>query len=104
MKVPTSLLPDVDTIEAYEGSSAFGPTYADPVEVRARFEGRRRAVRTSAGVDVIASAVAIVRPDTVVAAEARYTHDGNEYTVLDVAPGEGLRRPAYLELILEGPR
>lgn len=105
MRVPSSLLPHQVTIEAFQGTSGgAGPVYGAPVAVRARVEGRRRAVRTGAGIDVISSATAIVRPDVAVAVEARLTHRGRVYEVLDVAEGEGLRGPAYRELILEGPK
>lgn len=108
MQVPTSLLPDRITIEPYLGSGAYGPSYGDPVTLRARVEGRRRAVRTSGGVDVIGQATATVRPTpaamAAAAVESKVTHGDRTYEVLDVVRGEGLTRLSHLELILGGPR
>lgn len=106
MKVPTSLLPDLIEVEPYLGDGAYGPTYGAPVTMRARVEGRRRAVRTATGIDVIGSAVAFVRPEAQahVPVESRVRHGGRTYEVLDVAVGKAMRRPSHLELILGGPR
>lgn len=104
VKVPTSLLRERITIEPYEGSGAYGPTYGTPVTVKARVEGKRRAIRTSGGVDVISSASATIRPDVTVAPESKVTHEGRSYEVLDVLIGEGLSGPAYFELVLGGAR
>lgn len=106
MLVPRSLLNRTITVEPYEGSSAYGPVYGEPVEMRARVEGRRRTVRRPDGVDVISQASATIRPGTPVPAESRVTIDGQAYWVLDVVQGEGLTGPAYVELVLGvgGPR
>jgi hypothetical protein len=109
MLLPLSLLPDTITIEAYTGSGPYGPIYGAGQQVRARVEGRRKMVRRggggerSDGVEVIGSATATIRPADVTV-ESRVTHGDRTYEVLDVVIGEGLRRPAYLELILGGPR
>lgn len=100
MRVPSSLLRETITIEAFLGAAAYGPKYGPATSVKARVEGRRRAVRTADGTDVIASATAIVRPEVEVTPESRVVHDGRTYEVLDVLVGEGLTRPAYRELIL----
>lgn len=101
MKIPDAALREVITVEPYRGSGAYGPIYGDAFTLRARVEGRRRAVRNREGVDVISSASATIRPDArEVPAESKVTHDGNDYEVLDVIIGEGLTRPAYRELIL----
>jgi hypothetical protein len=104
VRVPTSLLPHTVTLAPFEGTSGSqGPVYGAPVTVKARLEGKRRAVRTSTGIDVIGSATAIVRPDVAVAAEDHLVHGEHTYEVLVVTEGEGLRQRAYRELILEGP-
>lgn len=99
-KVPTALLPDTITVEPYQGAGAYGPVYAAAVQIRARVEGRRRTVRRADGTDLISSATAIIRPGTEVATESRVTHEDRTYEVVDVLIGEGLRRPAYYELVL----
>lgn len=99
--IPTAALPDVLTIEPFQGSGAYGPQFGAAFTVRARVEGRRRAVRKADGTDVIASATAIIRPGApTIPVESKASHAGVDYEVLDVVRGEGLRRLAYLEVLL----
>ena len=100
MKVPTSLLRETITVEAFLGTGAYGPSYGAAQSLRARVEGKRRVVRKADGTDLISSATATIRPDVTVATESRVTHGANVYEVVDVIVGEGLTRPAYLELVL----
>lgn len=101
MRVPTALLRERITVEPFEGSGAYGPVYGAAFTLRARVEGRRRAVRTTGGTDVIASATATIRPDArEVPVESKVTHGDRDYEVLDVILGEGLTGPTYRELIL----
>lgn len=103
MKAPRSLLRERITIEPFEGESAYGPRYGDPVvDVPARVEGKRRTVSVAGGDDVISSASATIRPDLTVLPESRVTHGARVYRVLDVLDGEGLTGPAYRELVLGG--
>lgn len=103
--IPTSLLPHRITIEPYEGESgAAGPVYGTSFQARARVEGRRRAVRSANGTDVISSASAIVRPHVNPRPESKVLHDGRRYEILEVIVGQGLRRPEYRELVLGGPQ
>ncbi len=105
MPIPTAALRQQVTIEAFTGDGALGPTFsaAGPL-TRCRIVGKRRAVRTRAGVDVISSASIIFRPDVSAPAESRITHGADTYTVLDVAPSEELTRPHSLTVLVEGPR
>lgn len=102
MRVPSSLLRQRLTIEDYTGETGSGgPAYGPPRMLLARVEGTRKTVRTAAGVDVITSAVAYVRPGAVVAAQARATCEGRTYTVVDVIDGEALTgRASHRELML----
>lgn len=104
MPIPTATLPLRVTIEPYLGSTSTGPAYGAATTVRARKVGRRRAVRTSEGVDVISSASFVFRPDVVLAAESRITHGADTYTVLDVADSVELTRSYAFEVLVEGPR
>lgn len=106
MRVPRSLLPETLSVEPFLGSTAYGPKYGAAATVRARVEGRRRAVRKGDGSDVIASATATIRPEDVakvpVESRATWVRDGvtNTYEVADVLAGEGLTRPAFYEVLL----
>lgn len=102
--IPTAALRQRITITPYTGHGAYGPTWGTPVvNVPARWSGKRRAVRKSDGTDVIASAVADVRPSVQVAAESKVTYAGRDYVVLDVLDVMGLTRLHHRQLILEGP-
>lgn len=104
--IPASLLRDSIQIEDYAGESgATGPAFADPVTVSAHVEPRRRLVVDRMGREVRTDMFAIVAPNTDVNPEARITHDGRTYRVLDVfkvpAPGGGTH---HIELGLVGER
>lgn len=108
--IPTAALRERVTIELYRGDTAYGPSWADPIDgVPIRIVGKRRAVRTREGVDVIASAVGQVRPTfrgspLEVPGSSRITRaDGSTWIVLDVANAEELSSPHHRDLILEGP-
>lgn len=102
MKVPTSLLREVFTIEEFLGEGAYGAKYGASQVVKGRFEGRRRVVSSPGGSDLMSSGSVIVRPDVDVAPQSRATRQLTDrtYRVLDVVDGEGLTGPAYRELIL----
>lgn len=104
--IPTAVLRERVTIEPYLGDGAYGPLFGAPLEaVPARIVGKRRAVRTSAGVDVIASATATIRPTLDVPAQSRITRaDDSTWVVLDVADAEELASRHHRDLILEGPQ
>jgi hypothetical protein len=104
MLVPSSLLRQQATIEPYQGNTGRGPVWGEPVVVRCRFEGKRRVVRRvnagDSGSDVISSGSVTIRPGLDVPTESRVTISARTYEVLDVIVGEGLTRPAYIELMV----
>lgn len=105
MPIPTAALRHRITVEPYEGTTGTGgPVYGEPVALRARLVGKRRAVRTRDGVDVIADATADIRPGATIPAESRVIRDGRVYEVLAVVDVEDLGRPWARQLILEGPK
>lgn len=100
MKVPSSLLRERITVEPYLGSTAYGPKWGTPVQVKARVEGKRRAIKTTDGVDVISTASATIGAEHTFRPESKVTHGDRAFQVLDVLDGEGLTGPAYRELML----
>lgn len=106
VKVPTSLLRQTVTVEAYLGDSAVGPVYGSPTTVRARVEGKRRAVRRANGTDVISTASITVRPDVNIPTESRIvaphpvTGADETFEVLEVITGAGLARPSHFEVLV----
>lgn len=103
--IPTAELPHTVTIEPAAGTTGTGaPAFGSPFSVPARVEGKRRSVRTSTGVDVIADAVATIRPGWKVPVGSRVTLGDRRFTVLGEGEQMELRRPEKVELILEGIR
>lgn len=103
--IATAILRQRGTIEPYLGEGARGPRYGPPVRnVKLRIVGKRRSVRTREGTDVIADAVAEVRPEVSVPDLSRLTVGTSTYTVLTVATSQDLGGSHHHELILEGPR
>lgn len=112
MQVPRSLLPHKITTKAYLGSTSIGPTYGPARQrVRARVEPSRKVISTATGNDVVSAAKVTVRPADAVDAESEVVLDSTvaplkagTYTVGSLESGEGLRRPAYIDMYLVGPR
>lgn len=105
MPIPTAALPHRIAVEPYLGQTGTGAlAYGAPQSRRARVIGKRRAVRTSEGVDVIADATATIRPTTHWPKRSRVTWQGRTYDLLGVSEQMELRRPLLHELILKGPR
>lgn len=105
MLVPRSLLRQEATVEPYDGETATGPVWGEPFTLPCRFEGKRRTIRrvnagADAGNDVISTGSVTIRPDRDIPVLSRVTVDGRRYEVFDVLVGEGLTRPAYLELLV----
>lgn len=106
MKLPGFLLTHEVTIEAYEGDSAYGPRYADPVAVRCFLEQRTRTVRNREGQEVVSSGTFYARLDEAqdaCPAESRITlPDGSTTLVIAALPhdGGGLPTPDHLEVQL----
>lgn len=105
--IPTAVLRDRATLRPFLGTTGQGaPVFGTPVDdVPCRIVGKRRAIRTRDGVDVVADAVIQIRPrqDDLVA-ESEVCVRGRTYTVLAVADAEELARPHHTDLIVEGPR
>lgn len=103
--IPTAELPHRVTIEDKVGTSGNGAPVYGPARsnIAAKIDGRRRAVRNREGVDVIASATAVLRPRTVPPG-SRVTHGQRRYEVLEAVDKMELRRVELTTLILDGPR
>lgn len=102
--IPSALLRQKITVERYAGSTAYGPTWAAPVKMRARVTPRRRMVTTSTGDTIVADATVLIRPCREIPAESKVTHHGRTYQVAGVTDATGLDEPHHSELILTGPR
>lgn len=104
MKMPAMLLRHTVTVERYEGSSAYGETYAAPVPLDCFREHKRRLVRDAAGNEVVSETTLYAMPDTdPIPAGSRVTVDGTATTVIaaDLKDGGGLPTPDHLEVVCE---
>ena len=83
-----SLLRDEVSYEAYSGESAYGPVYADAVDVLGKVSMIRQLVRNSNGEEVVSEMTIYLHPDdaTELVAESRITAGGYSTTVLAVSP------------------
>lgn len=107
--IPT---PATVSIEAYEGSGAYGDVYADPVDVTpCVVEATSRLVRVQSqggsgltdGAERVSSTTVYAPLDTVCPPGSRVTIGGRAARVLAVArlDDHGLDLPAHLEISLE---
>lgn len=100
--------PHTVTVEAYEGSGAYGDVYALPVDVGPCFvDDRRQLVRVqttdAAGHEAVSSTTVYCPPGTVAPPGSRATWNGRTSRVLAVSVRDdaGLGLPAHVELSLE---
>lgn len=100
--------PHVVTIEAYEGSGAYGDVYGAATDVEPCFvDQTRRLVRVqtqdAAGAEQVSSTTVYCPPGTVAPPGSRVTHAGRTSRVLaaSVRDDAGLGLPAHVELSLE---
>lgn len=115
-RIPTSVLRQRCTLEPFRGEKSLGgAAYGPPVEMRCRFDSRRRVVRRADGTEQIAEGTVIVRPfnqldedapDTPIdyptawPPESRVTLGTTAYRLVGVNVAQGLNRPSHLELMV----
>lgn len=73
MVIPGSMLPHTITIEIYQGDTAYGPTYAAPVTVRAYVEDEIKTVRNPDGEEVVSGTRVWLFPSQECPPESRLT-------------------------------
>lgn len=91
------------TVEAREGSGAYGDVYAAPVTVRALVEQSRRLVRDTDGAEVTSETTVRVPLSTTAPAGSRITlPDGRRSLVITTSAHNGGRLPvpSHLEINL----
>ena len=98
--IPTALLTTEATIERYEGQSSLQPVYASPVDIKGRFDSKRRMVKTADGKEIICSGTMLVRPDLDVPMHSRITINSRAYRVEEILPAMELKRVHHQELLL----
>ena len=102
--IPGWMLRHQITVEAYQGDSAYGPQYADPVTVACFLEEKTRLIRAKDGREVVSSSAAYCPIGTTAPAGSQVTlPDGRTTTVLAALQHDarGLPTPDHLELQLQ---
>ncbi|WP_017972523.1 hypothetical protein [Actinopolyspora halophila] len=101
--IPRWLLVHSVDIAPYEGHSATGPVYGDPVTHRAFVEDRNRLVRNGQGEEVTSSTTVYLPPGTAVPTGSRVTTPARTSTALSVSIHDGgnLPTPDHVEVALE---
>lgn len=94
------LLNQSATVEAYQGTGAYGPVYGEPVEVGCRVDWSREMVRDSDGNEVVASARLYILPDDQFPTGSRVTVDGYTTSAVTVAPRRGRHEVNHVEVTL----
>lgn len=64
MRLRRALLGDLVTVKPYEGVTAYGKAYGDPVTVRVSADRTVKVVRNAAGEEVVSSTRLLVHPGT----------------------------------------
>lgn len=99
--IPSVLLNETLPLEPYEGINGHGEAiYGSPVDVRARFEAKRRLIKKPDGQEFISSGTVLLRPDVSCPLKSRLTRDGRAYEVVEVLPVSDLNRPHHLEVLV----
>lgn len=104
MDIPSMLTPHTVTIEAYQGSGAYGPRYAAPATSRAYVEDKRRLVRDPSGTQVVSETTVILPLSAgTVPAQSRLTitGDARTRTVITSNRFEHPQAPSHLEVMLQ---
>lgn len=90
--IPKRLLPHTVTYEPFEESGGRGPTYGEPVTVRARVQFQGKLVRDSDSNDIMSSATVYFQPDDAPALGDRLTlPDGQPWIVIKRDENTGAR-------------
>ncbi|MHB9054249.1 MAG: hypothetical protein ACYC5F_09755 [Thermoleophilia bacterium] len=98
--IPSTLLNTDAVLEPFEGDASLDGVYGEKVQIKGRFDGKRRLVKRADGSEIISSGTLLVRPDLDVPMKSRITIDGRAYSVEEVLPAKALNHIHHLELLL----
>jgi hypothetical protein len=99
MKIPPFMLTQEVTIEAHQGETAYGQSFAEPRTVKCRVESRKRVAVGAQGSDVTVAATLYLDPSEDVPVESKVTLDGRSMTVIDSRTHYDLTQGQYLEVM-----
>lgn len=99
--MPDLLLNQTATIEKYEGSGAYGPSYTDPVEYDCRFEPQQKKVTNENGEEIVSNGTFYFGPDVDVNIKSLITYEGTEYEAVQINPVQGLSSLNHYEVVVK---
>jgi hypothetical protein len=101
VRVPLALLRTPLTVEAFEGSGAHGPRFAEPVVIRSSVQPTNRLVLEPGGRTLAIDALAVIRPEAgPVRPESRVHAEDVTYRVVRCYAMPDPLRPSSYELSL----
>lgn len=100
MKIRRSLLKDVVEVRSFSGETAYGPSYADPVDVACNVDAKRRLVRSSDGEQVVSEVTLHAHPEAadLFTPESQVTVLGKETQVIDAKTHTLRGKAVYVEV------
>jgi hypothetical protein len=99
MKIPPFMLTQEVIVEAHQGQTAYGKSFAAARTVRCRVESRKRVAVGPQGADVTVAATLFCDPDEDIPVESKVTVDGKAMTVIDSRTHHDLTQGQYLEVM-----
>lgn len=98
--IPTFLLNETVTVTRYLGDNAFGPTWGNPQDHKARVEARRRLARDSDGRETFSDVTVYLPGGTLLAVDDQLEWEGRTYRVTDVLSHRLNGKEQYVEAVL----
>ena len=99
MRIPHEALRETITVEDYEGSGAYGATFAAPRSVRASVQNTDRLLVDTHGRQVLSNILILIRPEAgPVPVESKLTWGAETLRVVRVFPVPDSVRPSHWEL------
>lgn len=100
MKIRRSLLKDVVSVRSFSGETAYGPSYADPVDVACNVDAKRRLVRSSGGEQVVSEVTLHAHPESseLFTPESQVTVLGRPTQVIDAKTHTLRGKPVFVEV------
>ena len=100
MRPPKYLMNAKIEFEAYEGNTAYGPSYDLPVSADVYIEPTNKLTTDYEGQEVVPEYLVIVRDDINIPIKSKATYEGKEYEVINSTKYRPLNTFSHLEVYL----
>ena len=99
--MPKFLLNQVAEVQKYQGSGAYGPSYAEPVEHDCRFQPQQKEVTNENGEEIVSNGKFFFSGDVEINVNSIITYNNRDYEVVEVGPIQGLRKINHYEVVVK---